>query len=66
MRAGERVRLRWYPFCAGEIIEVLEPLKVGDIHVASRYKIKWDSEKHGISDWVSDYDLTRIVGLNEN
>ena len=65
MRVGQRVRLRHYPFCSGEIIEVQEPLEIGDVFVAHRYKVKWDLEKYGVSEWLSSYDLSRIIGLDD-
>lgn len=65
MKIGERVRLKWYPYCAGEIIEVQEPLQIGDVFVAHRYKIKWDLEKYGTSEWLSNYDVAKIIELDE-
>ena len=66
MKIKQRVRLRWYPYCAGEIIEVQEPLIIGNVFVTHRYKVKWDLEEHGTSEWLSDYDITRIIGLDES
>jgi hypothetical protein len=60
MEVGQRVGLRFFPFCDGTIIEILEPLKVGSIIVAQKYRVKWDKAKYGVSDWLSDHDLLKL------
>lgn len=57
MKIGQRVGLRFYPFCDGTITEILEPLKVGQIFVSEKYNVKWDNPEYGESDWLHDNDL---------
>lgn len=47
METGDRVELNFNPFCDGTIIEILEPLMVGEIIVARKYRVKWDVEGYG-------------------
>ena len=58
MEKGQRVVLKMYPYVKGTISKVTSPLKIGDVSVAARYRVKWDNgDKSGN---VSEYELLKI------
>ena len=57
MEVGQRVTLKYFPFCDGVIVEVLEPLKIGEFVVRQNYKVQWDDPSYGITDLISAGDL---------
>ena len=57
---GDRVRLNFYPYCEGRIIEVQKPLIVcGAVFSPERYRCRWD-ESYGVSGLLSASDLESI------
>ena len=57
VQIGQRVELIRYPFCPGEVVEIICELKIGYITVGERYRVKWDNPEYGESDWITTYDL---------
>lgn len=55
------MRLAFYPWCDGTVIDILAELRIGDISVSHKYKVKWDDPIYGSSYWVTSNDLQRLL-----
>jgi len=61
MKIGDCVRHERMKFLKGTIIAAEKPFHVpfvtAEIYFDARFKVKWDEEKYGESDWLNESEL---------
>lgn len=65
IQIGARVKLAFYPFCEGVVIESQVQLAMTPDLVATQYRVEWDNPTYGVSIWLSANDLRAIDGTRE-
>lgn len=59
MEKGTPVKLNFFPYFEGVVVEIQPGLSVGDMHTAARYKARWVTGE--VSGWLSKYDLKDLT-----
>ena len=59
---GERVELRFYPYCIGTVIDIAGCFRISEMVLSPNYTVRWDDEELGETSNLRNSDLYRYPG----